>query len=222
MAPSGVGFDEILEQKIKISRYQFQLYFFTGLLFIVEGADMIALSLTLPIIALDWGLSKNEQVFLGSILFLGILFGSLVVGKICDRYGRRMSMVYISAGIFVAGMLSFITHQYFFFVVLRVLFGGLIGVGIPLVHTIVTEITPAEFRGRAMVVTNALFSVGKAYGCLIAWFTLENLTKGNWRMMTFWCCLPSLAVWAGAQYLLYESPRFLISVGRVRWAKCRR
>ena len=112
-----IEFDDILEDRIKVSHYHYRLYALAGLLFVVEGADVIALSLALPILEREWGLNSSEQAVLGTILFMGMFAGSLIVGKISDQFGRKQTMMYAALATFIFGLLSIITGSFEVFLI---------------------------------------------------------------------------------------------------------
>lgn len=50
---------------------------------------------------------------------------------------------------------------------------------------------------------------------MTAYFCLDSLEEGNWRMMLVLSSLPSLVVFLGSWLYLKESPRFLVAKGKV-------
>ena len=209
------AFDSILENKIGFGRYQFISYIFIGLTQFSDGSEIVALSILLPVLQKEWNITEEQQGLLGSILFLGIFGGSLLGGYISDRIGRRKALLHASWVQFLIGILSTVVTDITGFILLRGIFGVIIGFTIPLTPSLASEITPVELRGRGIVAVNFFFSLGKFYAVIVAKFCLDSLTSGNWRAMLIWCSLPSLLVWLGTWLYVKESPRFLIAVERI-------
>jgi len=208
-------FDRVLEDKIKFGKYQYFLYFFVGFVMIADGSEMTALSILLPVLQEEWKVSKAQEGTLGTALFVGIFLGSIGSGLISDKFGRRKSLMFLSFAQFWFGILSAFVQSVETFVIIRGLFGLMIGFTIPIAPTLVSEMTPTAFRGKGVVIVNFCFTVGKIYSVIMAKFTLTSLVSGNWRLMLFLSSIPSLIVSFGAWRFIKESPRHLIVSGRV-------
>jgi len=93
--------------------------------------------------------------------------------------------------------------------------GFLIGFVIPIFPAFCVETVPMRLRGKAMVMINTLFSMGLIAGNLLAYFCLDDLTHGDWRLMIAICSLFPFVVWFCAWKYMYESARFELTVGRI-------
>lgn len=78
----------------------------------------------------------------------------------------------------------------------------------------ISEITPGHLRGRYMGLITLTFAIGQLFGLFVAEFTLVSLDEGNWRMLTFWCCVPGFLAWFISLFQLRESPRFALLSGQ--------
>ena len=209
-------FDSILENKIGFGRYQYISYIFIGLTQFSDGSEIVALSILLPVLKAEWEeITDDQQGLLGSVLFFGIFFGSLLGGYVSDKVGRRKALLYASIVQFFVGVISTMVSDIILFVLLRGLFGVIIGFTIPLTPSLASEITPVDLRGRGVVAINFFFSLGKFYAVIVAKFCLDSLNSGNWKAMLIWCSLPSVIVWIGTWKYVKESPRFLIAANRI-------
>lgn len=209
------AFDSIMEHKVGLGKYQYLAYLFTGLTQFSDGSEIVGLSILLPILKHEWEISDDQQGLLGSILFFGIFFGSILGGYISDKLGRRTALLYSSLIQFIIGVLSALVNNVTSFIIVRGLFGLIIGFTIPLAPALASELTPVDFRGKAIVGVNAFFSIGSFYAVIVAKFCLDSLQSGNWRAMLIWCALPSLIVYIGTWMFLKESPRYLIAIDRI-------
>lgn len=157
------AFDSILENKIGFGRYQYISYIFIGLTQFSDGAEIVALSVLLPVLKTEWHISEGQQGLLGSVLFFGIFLGSLLGGYVSDRYGRRQSLLYASLIQFIVGVLSTMVTSVNAFIFVRTLFGIIIGFTIPLTPSLASELTPVDLRGKGVVAINFFFSLGKFF-----------------------------------------------------------
>jgi len=208
-------FDNLLESKVGFGRYQYIAYVILGCVLLSDGAEILSLSILLKVIQKEFQLTEQQQSQLGSILFVGILVGSLLTGLVSDRIGRRKTLLYASFAQFAVGVLSASVNDVYLFILIRGLFGAMIGFTMPLAPAFATEITPLEFRGKGIVLLNFFYTIGKLYAILIAVFCLDDLTSGNWRAMLILSSVPSLIVGLGTFFYLHESPRFLVAVGEI-------
>jgi putative MFS transporter len=205
-----LSFEEITENKIGFGSYQYLVMFSIGLILIADGIEMSGMSLILPIITEEWKISQAIQGLLGTTLFLGFFVGSILGAIYSDRIGRMNSLQYVSLMQFFVGLVSCIVNNVYLFLLVRFLFGGLLGFMAPVIPSLCIELTPSDRRGRTTVVLMSLFSVGQFMSTVIAFLTLQDLTHGNWRLMLFICSFPPLFVFYGCYRYLKESPRYIL------------
>ena len=204
------SFEEISEDRIGFGKYQYMVMILLGIIFMADGIEMNALSIIIPLLKVEWNISENLQGLLGGVMFLGLFFGSLVSGFLTDKYGRKTTLQYISIVQFFLGIYTTVLTNVYLFLIVRGIFGFMLGYVVPLVPTLCAELIPMDIRGKTTVVINTLFSVGQFLAAFIAYFFLDSLSSGNWRMMLFICSFPPLFVWYGSYKYLIESPRYII------------
>ena len=168
---------------------------------VISGADQ-------PLQALwqtsDWvhgGLVMSSALW-GTVL--GALFGNWP----CDRYGRKLTLILVGVLYLVSALGSALATDPYIFSVLR--FVGGLGVGISSIvaPAYISEIAPAQSRGRLVV----LYQFQIVFGILIAFvsnYVLAEYFGASWRWMLGIEALPALA------FLLLvarvpESPRWLL------------
>src|ERR1700730_1325595 len=145
----------------------------TRLLLLMLGDT--ALTLALPKIAADLGLSSSAQQWVVdsySLVFAGLLFTTSSLG---DRFGRK--------GVMQAGLILFALATGFaaFFTTSGAgLIGAraLMGLGgarlMPSTLSILTTVFPAQERGRAIAIWTAVSGGGAAIGMMISGYLLQN------------------------------------------------
>jgi len=204
------SFEEIVDKRLGLGRYQIIVVVLLGLIFSADGIEISTLSLILPILKNEWKISETLQGLLGTVLFLGLFIGSLSAGFFIDKIGRKKTLEYVSITQFILGIYSSTISNVYTFLLVRGIFGFLLGFIIPLIPTLCTETIPAEKRGKITVLVNISFSIGQFLASIIAWLCLDNMTKGNWRLMLIICSIPPLLVFIGSRRFLRESPRYVI------------
>lgn len=61
-----------------------------------DAGESQAISLVLPILEREWGISPFQESLLGSLVYVGYFFGSLLSGEIADSQGRRGPIIVAS------------------------------------------------------------------------------------------------------------------------------
>src|SRR5215831_8045190 len=73
----------------------------------LDGFDVLSVSFASPGIARDWGIDKGVLGWVLSMELLGMAMGSLALGPVADRIGRRPTILAclmgMAAGMFGAG-----------------------------------------------------------------------------------------------------------------------
>ena len=164
-----------------------------GLGWTFESYDSFLLSLLLPTLALQFGLSKAQLGLFTSITAAGQILGGIVFGYVSDRLGRvRTAMLCIGIYSLFSGLLSWAPNEHWF-AALRLCgalgMGGMWTAGAALI----AETWHASRRGKG----GALMQMGLPIGAIIA-ITIagivSNLNGGlagsGWRVLFLIGALP--------------------------------
>src|SRR3990167_7575995 len=72
----------------------------------LDGFDVLSISFASPGIAAEWGIDRAELGLVLAMELFGMAFGSIFIGRIADRIGRRATilacLVIMAAGMFAA------------------------------------------------------------------------------------------------------------------------
>ncbi|MFA8301118.1 MAG: sugar porter family MFS transporter [Hyphomicrobiales bacterium] len=176
--------------------------------------------------------------FLVSISLLGAVIGSIVAGRLADRFGRKLAMntavtLFIITSIINAfpdfGVLfkiqpvSWIIFSIISFSGSRFISGCALGIISTIIPLYISEISPAKIRGRLV----ALSQMGVVTGILVAFiinYLIESsgdtkfLYSWGWRLMFVSEAIPSI-ITIFLFIRIPESPRYLYNIGQVEEAK---
>ena len=172
------------------------------------GFDTVVISGAEQKIQSLWGLSAGVHgIAMGAALY-GTVLGSLFGGWPTDKFGRKRTLLgigvlYVISALgcgFATGVNTFIAARFI---------GGL-GIGISTVAAplYISEIAPAEYRGRLA----GMFQFNIVFGIVIAFASnalLAPIGENAWRWMLGVAAFPSLA-YTLMCFGLPESPRWLI------------
>ncbi|MGW7198371.1 sugar porter family MFS transporter [Streptomyces chryseus] len=173
----------------------------------------------------DVGSATLAQVI--AIALIGCAIGAATAGRIADRIGR-IRVMQIAAALFtisaVGSALPFALWDLAFW---RVLGGIAIGMASVIGPAYIAEVAPPAYRGRLGSFQQAAIVIGIAVSQLVNWGIL-NLADGDqrgellgieaWQVMLGVMVVPAV-LYGLLSFAIPESPRFLISVGKVDKAK---
>ena len=214
---NSLNFDTLLT-KIGFGRYQIRVYSMMGTLALAEGASIMSFTLMLPILSHQWNVSDFVNSLQASLIFISFLIGSVLSGQFSDRYGRRKPCLYSSFFMALLSFVSIFSPNILTLIILRILIALLVGFFGPLGATLITELTPKSVRGKFMALLTMSMVIGELYGALVAYFVLDSLTDGNWRLLIFFGAIPGVIAWVVGYLYLLESPRYLLLTGKMEEA----
>ncbi len=152
----------------------------------------------------DW----THGLAIGMALY-GTVFGAAFGGIPADRIGRKKTLLWIGILFFVSAIGAAVAQDVYTFMLFRFIGGLSIGASSVVAPVYISEIAPAEYRGR-MVIS---FQVNIVLGILIAYVSNYLLLgvggENDWRWMLGIVALPSL-LFSGMMLMTPETPRWLL------------
>ncbi|PUZ22735.1 MFS transporter [Chitinophaga parva] len=172
------------------------------------GFDTAVISGAEQFIQKYWQLSEVEHGFTISIALIGTVIGSLMGALPSDALGRKKTLYIIAALYLISSLGSAFSTNWYAFLFFR--FAGGLGVGASSVTApiYISEIAPAERRGRLV----ALFQFNIVLGILMSYlsnYLVGDIGKEPWRIMLGVQAVPSL-LFLVLLRTVPESPRWLI------------
>lgn len=144
----------------------------------LDGFDVLSISFASPGIAADWGIDRAQLGIVLSMELVGMAIGSLFLGGIADRIGRRATIL-SCLGIMTIGMLGAATANGVVVLMLwRVLTGLGIGGMLAATNAAVAEAANGKNRSLAVVLMAAGYPVGTIIGGSIS---AVLLSMYDWR-----------------------------------------
>ncbi|WP_327705088.1 sugar porter family MFS transporter [Streptomyces decoyicus] len=173
----------------------------------------------------DVGSALLAQVI--AIALIGCAIGAATAGRIADRIGRIRVMQIASVLFTVSAVGSALPFALWDLAFWRIIGGFAIGMASVIGPAYIAEVSPSAYRGRLGSFQQAAIVVGIAVSQLVNWGIL-NLADGDqrgkiagleaWQWMLGVMVVPAV-LYGLLSFAIPESPRYLISVGKVSRAK---
>lgn len=155
-----------------------------------------------------WSLDKFAHGFTVASALIGTVIGSLIAGKPAEKFGRRKILQAIGLLYLITSLGTALTNSWELFVIFRFLGGIGVGASSVIGPMYISEISPAQRRGRLV----ALFQFNIVSGILIAFlsnYLLFGVADEAWRWMLGIQALPAL-IFLVMVFFVPESPRWLV------------
>jgi MFS family permease len=159
----------------------------------LDSFDVMLYSLVLTQLIHDFGLTKHQAGWLGSMTLLAAAVGGVIFGYIADRFGRTRALMgsILVYAIFTAA--CGLTHSLLELAICRVLLGFGMGGEWASGASLVAETWPAEHRGKALGLVQSSWAIGYALAAAVVAVVLPRF---GWRAVFFVGVLPALlTVW---------------------------
>ena len=201
-----------------------------GLLF---GWDWVVIGGAKPFFQRYFELTSEAQIgWANSCALIGCLFGSLAAGALSDKLGRKRLLILAAVIFAVTSVGNALAHNFSIFIAWRMLGGVAIGLASSLSPMYISEVAPAQMRGKLVAINQLTIVVGVLAAQLINWWLVRNLPAGatdefiknswfgqsGWRWMFGLTAAPSVLFFIG-MFLVPESPRWLAKNGRAEEAQ---
>jgi len=152
-------------------------------------------------------------------MFSGLFVGTALVSFAADRLGRRTIFTYSLLWYTAASVVMAFQRDVFGLDLWRFISGIGVGVELVTIDTYLAELVPAELRGRAFALNQALQFCAVPIVALLAWLLVPRAPFGldGWRWVVLLGAAGAILVW-WIRLRVPESPRWIAEHGRARKA----
>lgn len=178
---------------------------------------VIGVTLALRTFHDELGITPFWSGMISSSTLIGIFIGGLVFGWLTDKFGRRPLFVADLIAFAGAAILLFFVQEPWQMFVLGLIMGLAVGADYAIGTPLLSEFSPRSARGRLGASLQIAWNVGYVVAFLIG-FLVTAANPEAWRWVLLSAAVPAIACLI-ARHGLPESPRWLLSKGRVAEAK---
>lgn len=181
--------------------------------FVIEAWEMMIIIFSSGAIGAEWNLDTSQIGSLIGSLFLGMIPGTLVWGKLVGTYGRKRCLIFSLVLYSFFPLLSALAPSYEVLWWLRFACGVALSGALVVTFPYFEELAPVNVRGTATV----YLSAGWPVGVLVAIAVTAIFSELGWRWVIGFSTIAGL--WSIVIYkLVPESPYWLAEKGRGREA----
>jgi putative MFS transporter len=198
-------------ERLPFSAWHIRLVSVVGLAHLLDAFDSLAIALVAPVLLEIWHLTAIQLGQVISVGYVGQLVGAIGLSWLAERFGR-LRMLRLALGIMAAlSVATAFAGNYMAFMVLRLIQGFGLGGEVPIAATLINEMTPSRFRGRATSSLQSMFAAGVLVTSIAAVWLIPHF---GWKSMFFVGALPA-SLMCVIGWVVPESPRWLAAHGRV-------
>jgi AAHS family 4-hydroxybenzoate transporter-like MFS transporter len=178
----------------------------TIIIMLVDGFDLQTMSFVAPALVTDWHVDRSLLVPVLTASMIGMAIGSVALGWLGDRIGRKSSYIVCIAFLFIGSISSAYATGLWDLFAYRMITGIGLGGVTPLAATMISEWTPKKSRSVAVACAVVAVPLGGMIGAGVAQWIIPAY---GWRMIFFIGAGLPLIFLMVAGFLLPESPKYL-------------
>jgi benzoate transport len=148
----------------------------------LDGFDVLSISFASPGIAAEWGIDRAALGFVLSMELIGMAIGSVLLGGVADKIGRRPTIIgcltVMTVGMFMVTTSDNIAELS----VWRVLTGLGIGGMLASINAVAAEFSSSRRRHLAVSLMTIGYPLGAVFGGMV---TAELLKVHDWRAVFY-------------------------------------
>ncbi|OTB09106.1 hypothetical protein M426DRAFT_316399 [Hypoxylon sp. CI-4A] len=203
-------------QDIGMGRYNWQLFVLCGFGWFADNLWMQGVSLTLPSLSGEFGVSEKQVRYTTSSLYLGLCFGSFFWGLGADIMGRRIAFNVTLLITSIFGIWTAYASSWVYVCILLACVGTGVGGNLPVDGALFLEFLP-DSSSSLLTLLSVWWPVGQLVSSIFAWYFITKWpVEEGWRhfVLTIGIITFVMFIIRFGIFHLFESPKYLLSQGR--------
>ncbi|XP_026727142.1 putative transporter svop-1 [Trichoplusia ni] len=203
--------------------YNLGIFLLTSSIILGMTFEIFSVSYLVPASACELGTSSKQQGLMACVPLIGIIATSHFWGYLADTRGRRKVLIISMTLSYIAGTAAAFSNNWIVLSLLKLLSSAAVSGAFALSVTLLSECTPVAKRSSLVLLTTSVHLAGMGVMAVIAmpvlplkfayyWPTI-GIYFNSWRVLDLIFAVPC-AVSAIGCYCAFESPKYLVTVGR--------
>jgi len=172
----------------------------------LDGFDVLSISFASPGIATEWGIDRAALGVVLSMELIGMAVGSVLIGGIADRIGRRPTILFCLVVMAIGMVMATRAHGVTDLSVWRVLTGLGIGGMLAAINAVAAEFSNKRRRNLCLAVMVIGYPIGAVVGGSISALLLKG---GDWRAVFEFGAIATACFIPLVWFFVPESVQFL-------------
>lgn len=179
---------------------------------LLDAFDFFLVTFCMTAMAHDFHKSDAEIALIITMTMIFRPVGGFLFGFIADRYGRRIPLMINMSAYAVAGVLTGLVPSYTWLLIVRALFGIVMGGTWGVSTSLAMEAAPVKRRGLLSGLLQEGYAAGNVLAALFYFFLNDHL---GWRMLFILSSIPGLIL---VPYIYFKVPESAVwkKTSRVR------
>lgn len=172
----------------------------------LDGFDVLSSAFASPGITKEWGIPRSELGIVLSAELVGMGFGSIILGSIADKIGRKLDillcLVVMAIGMYMAHAATGVNNLTMWRLITGLGIGGMLAA----TNAVTAEVSSKAGRSLAM----ALYVIGYPVGGIIGGFAAQGwlLVEYDWRAVFLFGAVVTACMIPLTLLLVPETPAF--------------
>ncbi len=172
----------------------------------LDGFDVLSISFASPGIAKEWGVGQGVLGWILSMELLGMAIGSLLLGGVADKIGRRPTMLGCLVAMTIGMHFASVAGSVNALLAWRLMTGLGIGGMLAAINAAAAEFSNNRYRSLAMSLMVIGYPLGGVFGGLVV---QQLLATGSWRDVFSFGAWTTAAFIPLVWFFIPETPAFL-------------
>ncbi|MEK4788574.1 MFS transporter [Bacillus sp. FSL K6-2971] len=198
-------------ESVPFSRWHLKPRIIMGSATFFDAFDALSLAFVLPVLIGMWSLSPAQIGLLIGSGYIGQAIGAIFFGWLAERRGRVFSAKWTVLLMSVMSIACVFSGNFMALFIFRFIQGVGVGGEVPVAASYINELSRAQGRGRFFMLYEMIFPLGLMISAQIGAFVVPSF---GWKWMFLIGGIGGLIVFVFF-FMLRESPRWLISKGRL-------
>ncbi|MCY1119668.1 MFS transporter [Bacillus safensis] len=198
-------------ESVPFSRWHLKPRIIMGSATFFDAFDALSLAFVLPVLIGMWNLSPAQIGLLIGSGYIGQAIGAIFFGWLAERRGRVFSAKWTIFLMSIMSIACVFSGNFMALFIFRFIQGIGVGGEVPVAASYINELSRAQGRGRFFMLYEMIFPLGLMISAQIGAFVVPSF---GWKWMFLIGGIGGLIVFVFF-FMLRESPRWLISKGRL-------